>query len=202
MASTRAALVPNLGLASLLCVLVGKLFWDAPSDPGAQLGFTLLGLTTLVLAGIVLSRPPARNHDARWWVLVLCALSMVYVLAYRYDPANAFMQVIFWGNITFRLLAQIMLLSLGTSYAMLPALRQVRCGFVYRVVRHPVYAMYMLADLTIVLLQPSLWNLGVAGVGAATFYLRSTLEERVLAHDPVYSTYMRHVPWRFIPGVV
>ena len=98
-------------------------------------------------------------------------------------------------------LAGTALLSLGKSYALLPALREVRRSFFYGYVRHPVYAMYMLADLIVVLLQPSPWNAGVAAVGASAFFLRATLEEKVLCHDPQYAEYMESVRWRFFPGI-
>src|SRR5205823_2938222 len=104
-------------------------------------------------------------------------------------------------RITLQFLAATALLSLGKSYALLPALREIRSGFLYAYVRHPVYALYMMADLTVVLFEPSPWNVGVAAIGATAFYLRSRLEERVLCHDPTYTDYMQTVPWRFFPGL-
>ena len=71
----------------------------------------------------------------------------------------------------------------------------------YRLVRHPVYALYLLADLGTVALQPSPWNAGVAVVGATCLFLRARLEERVLCRDPRYAEYMQVVRWRFLPGL-
>jgi protein-S-isoprenylcysteine O-methyltransferase Ste14 len=201
MTATRRAFVPNLGLAILLCAIVGTWFWHIAPDPGVQLAYALLALTTIGLAGVALLRPPARDLDDRWWVYLVCVVSMVYALGYRFDPQSTLVRAIFWSRIVLLFVAGLSLLSLGKSYALLPALREVRSGFFYRYVRHPVYAMYMVADLAVILLEPSLWNVGVAAVGASAFYLRSTLEERVLGQDPIYARYMRLVPWRFFPGV-
>lgn len=192
---------PNIVLSVLLFAIIGSWFWLAPPDLSAQLAYATLAVTTGSLAIVALLRPPARNRDQRWWVLAVCVVSMLYAFGYEFDAASPQLRLIFWGRVGLQFLAGIVLLSLGRSYALLPALREVRKGFVYRYVRHPVYAMYILADAVVILLQPSLWNLAVASLGAGAFWLRARLEEKVLRHDPVYSSYMRAVPWRFFPGI-
>jgi protein-S-isoprenylcysteine O-methyltransferase Ste14 len=201
MTTIRQAWMPNLSLAILLCAIVASWFRQISPEPGVLLSYGLLSLATLGLACLALLRPPARNLDDRWWVYLVCVVSMVYALGYRFDPSNKLVSFIFWSRISLVFLAHVSLLSLGKSYAMLPALRKVRSGLFYRYVRHPVYALYMLADLAVLLLAPSLWNLGIAALGAVAFYLRSRLEEQVLRHDARYAAYMRSVPWRFFPGV-
>ncbi len=161
----------------------------------------MLTITTLGLAIISLMRPPAQNRDERWWVFLICLVSMVYAFGYRFDE-DSNLHLVFRGRMVLQFLAGTALLSLGRSYALLPALRQVRQGAFYAYVRHPVYAMYILADLVVVFLQPSLWNLGIAGIGMTAFFLRAMLEERVLCHDSSYAQYMETVRWRFLPGVL
>jgi protein-S-isoprenylcysteine O-methyltransferase Ste14 len=200
-APPRSAVVPNLGLALMLLTIVGAWFCLGPRDPAYDLGHTLLALSTAGLAAMALCRPPARNRDQRWWVYGLCFLSIFYVNGYRFDPGQGYFAAMVWGRVVIQLLANAALFSLGRSYAMLPALRDVRTGFLYGYVRHPVYAMYMLADLSALTLQPSLWNMGVAAVGATVFLLRAHLEEKVLCQDPIYSEYAQRVRWRFLPGV-
>ncbi len=192
---------PNLALAAVLVAIITSWFVLASGDLTSQLAYGALAATTGTLAIVALIRPPAQNRDERWWVLAICLVSMLYAFGYEFDPYSPRLRLIFWGRIGLQFLAGIVLLSLGTSYALLPALRHVRKGFVYRYVRHPVYAMYILADVIVILLQPSLWNLGVALLGAGAFCLRARLEEKVLRHDPVYSSYMLAVPWRFFPGI-
>ena len=201
MVTARPTFWPNLALALLLFTIVGSWFWLAPPDPAVQLAYMLLALTTGGLAIFALLRPPARHRDERWWVLAICLVSMLYAFGYRFDQQNTHLRVIFWGRMGLQFLAGTALLSLGKSYALLPALREVRRGFFYGYVRHPVYALYILADLIVVFLQPSLWNIGVAALGTGAFYLRARLEERVLRQDPIYANYMQTVPWRFFPGV-
>jgi len=194
--------VANASLAALLLAIVASWFVRGPMESEFAAGYLTLACTTSALAGVALLRPPPRRRDQRWWVFGLCILSITYVFGYRFDTElTEPLRLMIWGRLCLQVLANMMLLSLGRSYAMLPALRGVRTGLFYAWVRHPVYAVYMLADLALVLLQPSLWNAGVASVGFAVFFLRARLEESVLDNDPVYVSYKRAVPWRFVPGV-
>jgi len=201
MVKTRTALLPNITLSLLLVGIVGSWFWFVPQNLEVQLGYSMLALTTLGLAYFALQRPPARYRDERWWVFLICAVSMTYAFGYRFDQTSPQLKAIFWSRIILQFIAGTALLSLGKSYALLPALREVRRGFLYRYVRHPVYAMYILADLIVIFLQPSLWNIGIAMIGTSAFFMRARLEERVLAFDPIYANYMHVVRWRFFPGV-
>jgi protein-S-isoprenylcysteine O-methyltransferase Ste14 len=194
-------LTANLGLALLLLGIVGSWFWVSPPDAPYRLGYALLGLTTTLLAAVALLRPPARDCDGRWWVYGVCVLAIAYANAYRFDSADFLVRLALWGRMSLQFVANMALLGLGRSYAMLPALREVRTGSFYRLVRHPVYALYLLADLGTVALQPSPWNAGVAVVGATCLFLRARLEERVLCRDPRYAEYMQVVRWRFLPGL-
>ncbi len=199
--SMRPGWLANFGLALLLCSLVFKLYWDLPQDPLRPAWISVPWRDHLDPGRHRIVASAGRSHDTA--LVGLRSLHRLHGLCARlprrgeqYIHADDFL-----GQRRFSPPAQVVLLSLGTSYAMLPALREVRRGFIYRVVRHPVYALYMLADLTLVSLQPSLWNIGIAFLGATTFFLRSTLEEKVLAQDAAYATYRESVPWRFFPGV-
>ncbi len=178
MATTRPAFLPNLGLAIILLAIVGSWFRQLPEDPEVLFGYGVLGMATLGLAFIALTRPPARNRDERWWVFAICLISMSYAFGYRFDSQNEQLRMVFWGRIVLQIIASTALLSLGKSYALLPALREVRNSAFYRFVRHPVYAMYILADMVVILFQPSLWNLGIALIGGTAFLMRASSKNR------------------------
>jgi protein-S-isoprenylcysteine O-methyltransferase Ste14 len=202
MPATQQRLGPNLGLALLLLAIVGSWFWQCPPDSPYRFGYLLLAVTTVALAGLALARPPARRWDGRWWVYGVCLLATYYPTAYRFDAAQGeLLRGLLWGRVVLQLLASAALLSLGRSYAMLPALREVRTGFFYRYVRHPVYALYLLADIGTVALQPSLWNAAVALAGGTLLFWRALLEEKILRNDRAYASYVQRVRWRFFPGL-
>lgn len=90
--------------------------------------------------------------------------------------------------------------TLGTSFSVLPALRQVVARGPYRLVRHPIY----LAELLMVVAAAGLAGRSFAGLGVilatlVTLGLRIVVEESVLMNDDAYAAYRRRVRWRLIP---
>lgn len=92
------------------------------------------------------------------------------------------------------------LVTLGTSFSVLPALREVVARGPYRLVRHPIY----LAELAMVaaaagLAARSAVGFGVIAATVVTLGLRIVVEERVLMSDDAYQAYREQVRWRLIP---
>ena len=91
--------------------------------------------------------------------------------------------------------------TLGRSFGIIPANRGVVASGAYNVVRHPIYAGYLLTHLFFVLAHPLLWNVVVLVVGDVALIVRALREERVLASDVEYQSYCQRVSWHLIPGV-
>jgi protein-S-isoprenylcysteine O-methyltransferase Ste14 len=199
------AFLENVGLGILLVGFYFYSFGLAAFAALADWDARLMLVLTVTLVTNVLRRPRPVAIDRRWWVCLVAAISTCYIAAFNlnstqtYEP-NAFVVIALWITLVIRIAAEFCLIWLGTSFAILPALREVRVGFLYRYVRHPVYSIYMLLDLVFVALAPSLRNFAVAAVGASTFLIRAKLEERVLSTDPAYQNYRRKTRWRFLPG--
>ena len=94
------------------------------------------------------------------------------------------------------------LLSLGRSFALLPAHRgKIARRGLYRIVRHPLYAGYLLVHLSWVLAYPGWWNFTLWLLIETSQIVRLVHEERLLAIDPAYRAYQSAVRWRLLPGV-
>jgi len=93
------------------------------------------------------------------------------------------------------------LLCLGRSFGFVAADRGLVTRGPYGVVRHPVYASYLLIQTGYLLQSLSLWNLLVILTAAACNAGRALAEERLLAGSSPYLAYRRAVRWRFVPGV-
>eukprot|EP01034_Spumella_vulgaris_P046509 gene46509-57994_t len=91
------------------------------------------------------------------------------------------------------------LLSLNRSFGLVAARRTVKTGGLYRLVRHPLYASYLLVYLGYVLVNTSVANVLLALLGAALLMARIVREERFLARDVHYLAYMDQVKYRLIP---
>lgn len=92
-------------------------------------------------------------------------------------------------------------ISLGRSFGLVPAIRGVKCGGLYRFVRHPIYAGYILMDLGFLLANASSWNGALYFVAYAAQLGRLFAEEQLLMEHPTYRAYAAQTRWRVLPGV-
>ena len=92
-------------------------------------------------------------------------------------------------------------LTLGRSFGLMPANRGIVCQGIYKMLRHPIYAGYLITHAAFLVAHPSAWNLAVLLVSDTALMVRSVYEERTLALDPEYAAYMTRVRWRMAPGL-
>lgn len=92
-------------------------------------------------------------------------------------------------------------LFLGRSFGVVPANRGVKESGVYRLVRHPMYAGYIINQLGFLLVFFSLRNVLIYAVAWTAFWLRTVEEEKFLCRDPDYRSYATRVRFRLIPGL-
>jgi protein-S-isoprenylcysteine O-methyltransferase Ste14 len=92
-------------------------------------------------------------------------------------------------------------MALGRSLGLVPAHRGLVTSGAYRVVRHPLYASYFVAELGYLIQSPRLWNLAVLMLVWACQVLRIVSEERLLSTDGEYRLYMKRTRWRVVPNV-
>ena len=123
-------------------------------------------------------------------------------LAFRWAPASVDWRisavVLFVVGSVFTVVS---LLTLGRSFAVLPALRQVVARGPYRWVRHPAYAGETLLVLAMVLASLELRSCLVLAAFLPAIVLRIRAEEQVMASSGEYGAYREKVRWRLLPGV-
>ena len=93
------------------------------------------------------------------------------------------------------------LLSLNRSFGLVAANRGVKRGGPYKLIRHPIYAGYILAHLGFLSQHFSRWNLVIYALGWSLLLLRILAEERFLNRDEAYREYAGGVRYRLAPGV-
>ncbi len=93
------------------------------------------------------------------------------------------------------------LLSLNRSIAIVAAKRDIKTRGMYRYVRHPIYASYVLLFAGYVLSNTSAANGLIYALLLVLLACRIAREERHLGADPVYREYMLAVRYRLIPYV-
>lgn len=91
--------------------------------------------------------------------------------------------------------------SLGRSFGLVPANRGVVVRGPYTLVRHPIYAGYLVTHVAFLAQHPTPWNAVVLLVADVTLVVRALMEERVLSADVEYQGYCQRVGWHLVPGV-
>ena len=91
--------------------------------------------------------------------------------------------------------------SLRRSFGLAPANRGVKTAGMYRYVRHPLYAAYLVTFSGYVIAYPAPRNLIVLACAIAGQVLRMEFEERLLLRDQQYVDYMARTRFRIVPGL-
>lgn len=91
--------------------------------------------------------------------------------------------------------------SLGRSVGVVAGNRGVKSGGLHGVVRHPMYAGYIIGYSGYLIVYPSAYNIILLVTTFAALVGRAVVEERFLLRDPAYQAYVERVRWRFIPYV-
>jgi protein-S-isoprenylcysteine O-methyltransferase Ste14 len=99
------------------------------------------------------------------------------------------------------LIGTLSLLSLGRSFGILIAVREVKTRGAYGVIRHPMYLSDILWRVGYTLANLCALNAALLAVSSACYVYRALLEERFLAQTGEYRQYMERVRYRFIPGI-
>ncbi|HAM49867.1 MAG TPA: hypothetical protein DCP92_03935 [Nitrospiraceae bacterium] len=163
-------------------------------------------LQHVLVLGIALTRrqPQVQDHSLSSSAAVVIAYAYPYaqVVYLRWVPGDPA-----WpeGGLVLVTLAACLslasLLSMGRLFGVFPALRGLVTRGPYRLVRHPMYLAYMLADIGYNLEE---WNFGTVlfvMAGWASLLYRVHAEEKILSQDAGWSTYVALVRHRLLPGL-
>lgn len=92
-------------------------------------------------------------------------------------------------------------ITLGRSFGIVPANRGVVDKGPYLLVRHPIYAGYLVSHLAFLAAYPSSWNIAVVIIADSALVWRALFEERLLRQDERYQAYCGRVGWHLVPGL-
>jgi len=197
--ATAIDLFERVWVVGLFGLLATRL---APGASAGDLTSWLLLAGEGLIALFVLIRRPARELSLKphEWVLAFAATSGPLLVAgggQALAPA-AVCAALMTAGILLQLWAK---LTLRRSFGIVPANRGVKAEGPYRLVRHPMYAGYLLMHLGFWLTHPTLWNAAIYLSCLGLQCARLLAEERLLARDPAYLAMQGRVRWRLAPGV-
>jgi protein-S-isoprenylcysteine O-methyltransferase Ste14 len=110
----------------------------------------------------------------------------------------ALSSALMFGGLFIEILAK---LALNRSFGLIAANRGVKNRGPYRLVRHPMYLGYFVAQVGFLLSSYSLALLLFYSAAWTAQVLRLLEEERILCRDPAYAAYLKTVSFRVVPGL-
>ena len=189
--------------AALAATVIGWTAWDLYQDwPRWQP--LLLGVASIkLLVGYLLLSRRRLQRRGSWfaWLAAAPSLALGYVALRFSTPVDQWpwwCAAMFLAGCGFTFLA---LLSLGKSFSVLPALRQIVSRGPYRWVRHPAYLGQLMLVAACCLASDSWWGVLPLAVGLPLLAARIFVEEQLLRTSAEYVQYAQQVRWRLVPGV-
>jgi protein-S-isoprenylcysteine O-methyltransferase Ste14 len=160
----------------------------------------------LLVLGLALVRPPPglQDYSLRSSIAVVVAYAYPYAqVAYlRWVPGNPVWPA---GGLVLVTLAAFLsfasLLSLGRRFGVWPASRGLATRGPYRLVRHPMYMAYILADIGYNLQESNFGTALLVMLGWASLIYRILAEERILSRVDGWLAYAALARHRLIPGL-
>jgi protein-S-isoprenylcysteine O-methyltransferase Ste14 len=166
---------------------------------GSWINIILLGSESAVLVFVLLRRSTADiTKSPLDWVLGFAGTTIPLLVVPSGQPlvGSFAIVVLMLGGAALQITAK---LFLRRSFGVVAANRGVMVGGPYRIVRHPMYAGYMLTQVGFLLANPTHWNLAVYSLAWAAQLGRILVEERLLLNDTAYRDLVARVPYRLIP---
>lgn len=154
--------------------------------------------TLSALFFLIRTVPDSVSTDLRDWLLAIGATFAPFF----FSPAD----MAVWADARYLLifgcaLQLTGLLSLNRSFGLVAARREIKTSGVYRVIRHPLYASYLVSLSGYLLANTTPANTLIYLATMALLLARLLREERFLATDVRYRVYMRQVKYRLLPFI-
>jgi len=163
-------------------------------------------LQHLIVLGIALTRAAPGMQD--YSITSSIAVGVAYLYPYaqviwlRWSPGNVASPAA--GLALVILAAGLSLVSLLTMcrlFGVRPALRGLVTRGPYKLVRHPIYLSYVIADIGYNLQEWNSVTLLLVLIGWASLVYRIYAEERVISQDAGWPAYLAQVRYRLFPGL-
>ena len=193
-----------LGRAAVgaLFAMLSMNLWADYLKTGRVTGLLFLLSEALVVV-LTIIRRPARNVDRSFLSRALTMISLLAPTMMRATSKTPLVPDAVTAMVSTVGVAIVILgkVTIGRSFGIVPANRGIVATGPYNVVRHPIYAGYLLSHAATLVAYPGLRNACIILAGDICLVLRALAEERCLSSDREYQVYCGRVAWHLVPGV-
>ena len=193
-----------LGRAAVgaLFAMLSMNLWADYLKTGRLTGLLFLLSEALVVV-LTIIRRPARNVDRSFLSRALTMISLLAPTMMRATTKTPLVPDLVTAMVSTVGVAIVILgkVTIGRSFGIVPANRGIVATGPYNVVRHPIYAGYLLSHAATLVAYPGLRNACIILAGDICLVLRALAEERCLSSDREYQVYCGRVAWHLVPGV-
>jgi len=175
--------------------------WTKTNRP---IGLGVIVMELVVVGAYVLRRQPiVVSRSAFAWIAAgLGAFGLVLARPHYLPVGGDDYEILYMSlQLGSALLAIASVLTLGRSFGVVAANRGIKTRGPYRIVRHPIYASYLVGMVGYALENPSFRNLILFSTVIGFQVARIRSEEQCLLDDPEYRSYKRRVRYRLVPFV-
>lgn len=194
----------NIAVASFFAYFIYSKIIRLAAGQSMALSIALLFRNTSITL-VFLFRHPSKltSRNVGDWILAIGGTFITYLYTGRATPIHpSIVPIAYVILILLAFLSTFCIINLGRSFGIVPANRGVKTRFLYRIVRHPLYSLYMIYDLAFISVAFSLSNCCVGILHALFSYLRAKREENILIQDRAYSEYASKTRYMFLPGIL
>lgn len=193
------AIFANILLAALFSNFLIRYGYDFITTQEISALLMIAQTTFLVIFFLIRIYPKKVSFGKKDWVFALAGTWLPLLILPTETNLNLFFAL------PLQMLGTIIsiggILSLNRSFAIVPALREVKTKGMYSIMRHPIYFGYIISFACIIMQNFSLLNCAVFCAVVTCDIFRILGEERILSEDPKYAEYMKRVRWRLIPFI-
>jgi len=190
----------------LFCVTLTELVILFLLTPTFTITDWIYVLQHLIVLGIALTRryPKVKDYSVASSVAVGVAYVYPYaqVIYLRWSPGYVVSPGAGLVLVTLAAgLSLVSLLTMGRLFGVRPALRGLVTSGPYRLVRHPIYVSYVIADIGYNLQEWNPVTLLLVVIGWMSLLYRIYAEERLLSQHAEWPAYVALVRYRLLPGL-
>ena len=189
----------NIIMAGLFANFLMIHYNDYNTTPKFSSLLLMVQVSCLVLFFLIRVAPKKVSMDPKDWILAIVGTALPMLVMPVAEPNEIVLLLLLQLFGIF--ISIVAIISLNTSFGVVPALRNVKTGGLYALIRHPIYFGYFIFMTCVVIINFSIPNLVVLlGIIGADIY-RILAEEKILSEDDAYSAYKSRVRYRLIPFV-